>query len=130
MSFVDSIAAVIQYDSVNVIITQAGNLNFLKESIPYVINNNSNLGDTIKIKMDINFGSPSKIPSPFKLLQVNEDTLHLFYTPYQIVNYKLSNSSTVMEAETEPKAIYYSIQKVYITKSPNKQIWFRSTIYK
>ena len=125
-SFVDSISAVVEYDSVNIVITQAGDQ--LKDTIPYEIINNSNLGNTIKLKMDVNFGSPSKIPSPFKKLQVNDDTIHLFYTPYQVTNYKLSKSLTITDAETEPKAIYYSVQKVYIRKSSNKQIWFQSNI--
>ena len=123
-NFIDSVSAVVGYDSVNILITQAGYK--LKDTIPYEILNDSNLGDTIKLKMDVNFGSPSQNPSPYKSLAIIEDTLHLIYSPYQLANFKLSKSSNVTGVETSPKPVYYSIQKVYISKSPNKEITFFS----
>ena len=72
--------------------------------------------------MDVKFWNPSKIASPYKALNVNGDTLNLFYTPFQLSINKLSKTSGITGVETSPRPEYYRIQKVYISKAPGKEV--------
>ena len=126
LNYTDEVFSVITSDSVHVVVTQYGSTSIIKDSIPYSFNNNAQMGDTVKIKMDVKFGSPTQTPSPSKQITINKDTLFLWYASSLPSPSSLGKTSTINQVEAEPKPVYYSIQDVTITKSPNKFVTFQS----
>ncbi len=133
-SFVDSIYADIHVDSVHIIVEQFGLVEYVKEIIPYDIENNMSLNDTTKLILNVNFGSYSPTPNPKKELIITNDTLYLWYASREkpeISNLKkLHSNKNISGIQTSPKLEYYSIEKATIKKSPTKKISFRSILYK
>ena len=126
LNYTDEIFSVLASDSIHVVVTQYGSTSLIKDSIPYSFSNYDQMGDTIKIKMNVKFGSPSQIPSPSKQISINKDTLFLWYASSLPSPNSLGKTSTINQVEAEPKPIYYSIQDVTIIKSPNKFVTFQS----
>jgi len=133
-SFVDSIDAVVKADTVKIIIEQFGVVDLVKENIPIDTINYIFLSDTIKLILNVNFGSYSPNPAPYKELFVSSDTLYLWYAsrekPKSTHLYKSSSINNISGIQTSPKLEYYSIENVIIKKSPKKKIYFESKLYK
>ena len=129
LSFTDATSSIVGFDSIYVVLTQSGLKTVLKEVVPYKVTNNPQLGDTIKLKLEVNFGSSSQAPSPNKDIVIRRDTLNLWYSASLPPYMGFGKTHSLLESEAEPKVSYYSVQSVEIFAAPNKQIFFQSLIY-
>jgi hypothetical protein len=126
LNFTDEVFSVFMSDSVHIVVTQYGSSSIIKDSIPFLFENNESISDTIKLIMEVKFGSYFETPTPNKQVTVSGDTLFLWYASGPPPNYSLQKSSTITQVETSPKVAYYSIQSVVIKKSVNKSVTFHS----
>ena len=133
-SFIDRIETIVQSDTVTIVIEQLGISDIVKQEIPYDTTNSIFMGDTIKLLLNVSFGSYSSNPNPYKELFVSNDSLYLWYAsrekPKSTNLSKVSSANSNSGILTSPKPDYYSIENVIIRKSGKKKIFFESKIYK
>ncbi len=132
-SFADSITTILNTDTVKIIIEQFGVSNQVQEYIPYDTINNLSLLDTIRLVLNVNFGSYSPNPDPFKDIIISNDTLYIWYASKQKPGserlFKPATNNSISGIQTSPKLEYYNIENVHIKKSPSKKIIFESKLY-
>jgi len=132
LKFTDSTSTIVLGDSVHILLTQVPSSLKVKAYVPYEIREDSTLLDTIRLNLDVLFGSYSPTPSPHKEIIIRNDTLFLWYAQMQPLSDfpKLSGYSSIVQIETSPLPVYYSVQKVIIRKSQNKYVTFESILYR
>lgn len=129
-TFNDEIVFVLNVDSSNIILEQLGITSKIKENVPYSIENNQTLTDSIKLKLFVSFGSYNQNPSAIKQTYQDSDTVYVWYSTRN-KNYKtLSKSNNITEVETSPKLEYLSVDSVVVFKTENKFIKFFSRVIK
>jgi hypothetical protein len=132
LTFTDSTSTIVFGDSVHILLTQVPSSLRVKAHVPYEIREDSTLRDTIRLHLDVLFGSYSPTPSPHKEIIIRNDTLFLWYAHMQPLGGfpKRSGYSSIAQIETSPVPVYYSVQKVIIRKSLHKYVTFESTLYR
>jgi hypothetical protein len=130
--YADSVLGVVSSDSVHVFIIQVPVNSSISMSIPSEFVNDPALRDTIKLDLDVLFGSYSPSPAPIKNWSVRHDTLSLWYAHVPPPPHPLPKTVSISGAThtaTSPLPEYYSIQRVVIRKSPSKHVSFIPMLY-
>ncbi|MEK7819472.1 MAG: hypothetical protein AAB255_06765, partial [Bacteroidota bacterium] len=127
-SYNDSCFVVLSNDTINITLINIRNLHRVDSNIVLEIKNESLLSDTIKFNLNVVYEGYSPVPSPQKYWTLRQDTLFYWYGYSPIIPHKQSESfivSSNFQIQTSPRLTYFSIQKIVIRKSPNKQITFK-----
>lgn len=115
-------------DSSIIILEQIGIVSKIKENVPYTIEDDQSLIDSIRLKMFVSYGSYNQNPRVIKQTSQDNDSVYVWYSTRN-KNYKtLSKSNTITEVETSPKLEYVSIDSIVIYKAENKFIKFFSRV--
>ena len=132
-SFNDTITSVIIADTVKLIVEQLASSNQVKEFIPYNITVNNSLVDSIKLVMNVKFGSYSPDSDPYINIISYEDSLYIWYASQNKPGSdKLSKTNSITspnELNTSPNTEFYNIENINIIKSSNKIINFESRLF-
>ncbi len=132
-SYTDSITVVMNTDTIKIIIEQFGVSSQVQEYIPCDTINNISLIDTIKLILNVKFGTYSPNPDLYTDIIISNDTLYIWYAsrekPVSTILYKPSSTKNISGIQTSPKLDYYNIENVIIKKSPIKIIEFKSKLY-
>lgn len=132
-NFKDIIVITMNIDTVKILIEQLEVSNQVQENIPYDTINNILLVDTLKIELDVKFGSYLPDPDPYKNIVISNDTLYIWYAsrkkPESTKLLKSNSANNISGIDTSPKLEYYNIENVIIKKSPHKRIKFESKLY-
>lgn len=115
-------------DSSNIILEQLGIVSRIKENVPYTIENDRSLIDSIKLKMFVSYGSYNQNPNVIKQTYQNNDSVYVWYSTRNKYYKALAKSNTVAGVETSPKLEYVSVDSVVIYKAENKFIKFFSRV--
>lgn len=115
-------------DSSIIILEQIGIVSKIKENVPYAIEDDQSLIDSIRLKMYVSYGSYNQNPKVIKQTSQENDSVYVWYST-RGKNYKtLSKSNTIAEVETSPKLEYVSVDSIVIYKAENKFIKFFSRV--
>jgi hypothetical protein len=115
-------------DSSIIILEQIGIVSKIKENVPYTIEDDQSLIDSIRLKMFVSYGSYNQNPRVIKQTSQDNDSVYVWYSTRN-KNYKtLSKSNTITEVEASPKLEYVSVDSVVVYKAENKFIKFFSRV--
>ena len=132
-SFSDTITTVMITDTVKLIIEQFGISNQVKEYIPHNIMVNNSLVDTLKLVLNVKFGSYSPDPDPYINISSYEDSLYIWYAsrkkPGSDMLSKTNSITSPNELQISPKTEFYNIENINIIKSSKKIIDFESRLF-
>ncbi|WP_337873406.1 hypothetical protein [Ignavibacterium sp.] len=117
-------------DSSFIILEQLGIVSRIKENVPYSIEDDQSLIDSIKLKMFVSYGSYNQNPKVIKQTSQNNDSVYVWYSTRNKYYKTLSKSNTIAEVETSPKLEYVSVDSLVIYKAENKFIKFFSRVVK
>lgn len=117
-------------DSSVIILEQLGIVSRIKENVPYSIEDDQSLIDSIKLKMFVSYGSYNQNPNVIKQTSQDNDSVYVWYSTRNKYYKTLSKSNTIAEVETSPKLEYVSVDSVVIYKAEKKFIKFFSRVVK
>jgi hypothetical protein len=115
-------------DTSIIILEQLGLISIIKEDVPYTIENDQSLIDSIKLKMFVSYGSYNQKPNVIKQTYQDNDSVYVWYSTRNKYFKALAKSNTVAGVETSPKLEYVSVDSVVIYKAENKFIEFISRV--
>lgn len=120
-AFVDKVSTPLEGDTVHIILIQrpihAGDI----EVIPYELTEDANLGDTVKLSLRVFYGGYSPIPSPRKRIEVDGDSLRLYYDRAAVLP-GLKKGDARTSTQNSPKITYYTIRGVGIAMAPGRRV--------
>ena len=129
-SFNDEVVFNFSPDSAIIILEQLGITSKIKENVPYTIENDTSLIDSIKLNMFVSFGSYNRKPNVIKQISQHNDSVYVWYSTRNKYYKILAKSNTVVGVETSPKLEYVTVDSVVIYKAENKFIEFISRVIK
>ena len=127
-SFNDEIVFNFSPDSSIIILEQLGIISKIKENVPYTIEDDQSLIDSIRIKMFVSYGSYNHNPIVIKQTSQNLDSVYVWYSTRNKYYKTLSKSNNITAIETSPKLEYVSVDSVVVYKAVNKYIKFFSRV--
>ena len=125
-TFRDEVVFNFSPDSSIIILEQLGIISKIKEIVPYTIEDDQSLIDSIRLKMFVSYGSYSPNPTVIKQTSQDNDSVYVWYSTRNKYYKTLSKSNNITEVETSPKLEYVSVDSVVVYKAENKLIKFFS----
>ena len=127
-SFNDEVVFNFSPDSSIIILEQLGIISKIKENVPYTIEDDQSLIDSIRLKMFVSYGSYNQNPKVVKQTSQDNDSVYVWYSTRNKYYKTLSKSNNIAEVETSPKLEYVSVDSVVVYKAENKSIKFFSRV--
>lgn len=121
-NYYDELVVVSKDSSIVIIIEQLQLIENLNESIPFSYLNKEQLSDTVKLNINVSFGSYNTKPEIFKEINSINDTIYVWYSTRGEKNYGLGKNNSINSISTSPKITYVNINSVVINKSDNKNV--------
>jgi hypothetical protein len=122
--FEDEIIFLSELDTTNIILEAGTKIGI----IPYSIEDNSDLSDSIKLKLYISFGSYKE--ETFVIKEINQvaDSVYIWYSTVNRFNKSIFKNNSISGVQTSPKPQYVYVDSVVIYKAESKFIKFLSRI--
>ena len=127
-TFIDEVVFNFSPDSSIIILEQLGIVSIIKENVPYSIEDEQSLIDSIRIKMFVSYGSYNQNPTVIKQTYQDNDSVYIWYSTRKKYYKTLAKSNTIAEVEISPKIDYVSVDSVVVYKPENKFIKFFSRV--
>jgi hypothetical protein len=120
--YTDEIVLTSSANKVFIVIEQLRLIESMKNEIPYSIINDQQSQDTIKLSLDVSFGSYNIKPEVFDEVITSEASIYIWYSICAKGNIMVDKTNSINAISTSPKITFVSIDSVTISKNVNKEV--------
>ena len=128
-TYTDSISLNTEENPIVIVFEQLQLLDQMEEQIPNAIIDDKLPEDSIKISLNVSYGSYNSQPNVFKDLSIISDTVFIWYSTRSKGNDILDKSESINSINTSPKITYVEVDSITIYKNSMKQITLLTKLY-